>query len=171
MMPIVDWQALSPAQRATTLRRPTQAARAEVITATREIIAEVRAGGDTALLELTRHFDGADLDSLSVGEAEFAAAARALASDVRQALEPKRAELDAIRPFQGIAIVGNVETSKGVIVVAERNEGLPALQDWPEVDALRPASVEGDFNLTTFDGIRFDDARQRRASPDPFIAH
>jgi histidinol dehydrogenase len=113
MMPIVDWQALSPAQRATTLRRPTQNARAEVVTATREIIAEVRAGGDTALLELTRHFDGADLDTLSVGEAEFAAAARALAGDVRQALE--RA-IENVRRFHEAQVLAplSVETSPGV---------------------------------------------------------
>jgi histidinol dehydrogenase len=113
MMPIVEWQALSPAEREAALRRPTQRTRAEVIRGTRDIIAEVRTGGDTALLELTRRFDGVDLDTLAVGEAEFATASRELASDARQALE--RA-LDNVRRFHEAQVLAplSVETSPGV---------------------------------------------------------
>ena len=35
-----------------------------------EIISRVRNGGDRALLDLTRQFDGVDVDSLLVGEDE-----------------------------------------------------------------------------------------------------
>jgi histidinol dehydrogenase len=113
MMPIVEWQALSPAEREAALRRPTQRTRAEVIRATRDIIAEVRTGGDTALLELTRRFDGVDLDTMAVGEAEFATASRELASDAREALE--RA-IDNVRRFHEAQVLAplSVETSPGV---------------------------------------------------------
>jgi histidinol dehydrogenase len=113
MMPIVEWQALSPAERQATLRRPTQRTRAEVVSATRDIIAGVRTGGDMAVLELTRRFDGADLDTLAVGEAEFAAASQQLASDARQALE--RA-IDNVRRFHEAQVLAplSIETSPGV---------------------------------------------------------
>ena len=141
MMPIVDWQALSPAQRATTLRRPTQNARAEVITATREIIAEVRAGGDTALFELTRHFDGADLDSLAVGEAEFAAAARALAGDVRQALE--RA-IENVRRFHEAQVLAHPADFRAL---AEETAALSARLDMLDARLAALAERARDGNL------------------------
>jgi hypothetical protein len=63
----------------------------------------------TGETERCRHAAEAEPEPLH-GVAEI----RVAEVDIRQALEPKRAELDAIGPFQGIAIVGNVETSKGV---------------------------------------------------------
>lgn len=113
MMPIVEWQALSPAERQATLRRPTQRIRDEVVSATRDIIAGVRTGGDMAVLELTRRFDGADLDTLAVGEAEFAAASQQLESGARQALE--RA-IDNVRRFHEAQVLAplSIETSPGV---------------------------------------------------------
>jgi len=47
-----------------------------------DIIATVRAEGDAALLRLTERFDGAELDSLQVSEAEVQAAYDAIASDL-----------------------------------------------------------------------------------------
>ena len=113
MMPIIDWQSLTPAQRESALRRPTQRARAEIINATRDIIAEVRAGGDAALLELTRHFDGADLDTLAVSPREFSAASAALADDARQALERAMENVKRFHEAQ-VAAPLSVETSPGV---------------------------------------------------------
>lgn len=54
----------------------------------REVIDDVRARGDEALLEYTRRFDNVDLSSLGllVGESEFAAADQNLSADMRQAL-------------------------------------------------------------------------------------
>ena len=113
MMSILEWQALSPAERDMALRRPTQRAHAEIVTATRDIIAEIRAGGDTALLELTRHFDGADLDELAVNEREFAAARAALANEARQALECAIENVRRFHEAQTLAPL-SVETSPGV---------------------------------------------------------
>ena len=47
----------------------------------REIISEVRARGDAALLEFTRRFDGVALTAIEVSTAEFAAAETALDSE------------------------------------------------------------------------------------------
>ncbi|HSD73221.1 MAG TPA: histidinol dehydrogenase [Steroidobacteraceae bacterium] len=113
MMPILEWRTLTSAQRTQALRRPTQETRAEIVTATRDIIAEVRAGGDTALLELTHHFDGADLDGLAVSDQEFEAARAKLASEARRALE--RA-IDNVRRFHEAQVPAplSVETTPGV---------------------------------------------------------
>jgi len=60
------------------LARPAQAARPQVAATVADLIATVRRGGDAALRQLTRRFDGARLASLRVSPAEFAAAARHL---------------------------------------------------------------------------------------------
>lgn len=85
MTPLV-WKKLSPAQRRAALQRPAQAARPQIAAAVSRIVAEVRRGGDQALRRLTAKFDGVQLASLRVSEAEFAAAERALSAADRAAL-------------------------------------------------------------------------------------
>src|SRR5580700_6993585 len=77
-MRILDWKALSPAQRSEALQRPAQRDAAQVTAAAQNIIDTVRRGGDAALLTLTEKFDGVHLESLRVTRQEFAAAERAL---------------------------------------------------------------------------------------------
>ncbi|HUC35755.1 MAG TPA: histidinol dehydrogenase [Acidimicrobiales bacterium] len=55
--------------------------------AVRAILAEVREGGDAAVRELTRRFDGVALDSLRVPHDELDAAPDAVAPELREALE------------------------------------------------------------------------------------
>ncbi len=55
--------------------------------AVRAILDEVRAGGDEALRALTKRFDGVDMDSLRVAEAELGAALAGLDPTLRAALE------------------------------------------------------------------------------------
>lgn len=86
-MRILDWESLSAGERRAALARPAQAARDEVDTLAREIIANVRAGGDEALRAYGRRFDGAQLESLSVSPEEISQAERALTSEQRSALE------------------------------------------------------------------------------------
>jgi histidinol dehydrogenase len=87
MLPILEWQSMTAAERESALRRPSQSTREEVTATVRELIASVRAGGDAALLALTQRFDGVTLGSLPVSDAEFAAADRALETESKHALE------------------------------------------------------------------------------------
>ncbi len=62
----------------------------------RAILAEVRARGDEAVRELTRRFDGVELDALRVPEAELERALGAIPTTLRAGLEEAR---DAIAAF------------------------------------------------------------------------
>ncbi|MGH8302673.1 MAG: histidinol dehydrogenase [Steroidobacteraceae bacterium] len=86
-MRILDWETLSAAERRASLARPTQAARDDIETLVREVIANVRAGGDEALRAYSRRFDGTEPEALAAGAEEFTQAERALTSEQRSALE------------------------------------------------------------------------------------
>jgi histidinol dehydrogenase len=58
----------------------------EPVAVVRELIAQVRAGGDAALVELTERFDGVRLDTVSVPTAELAAAVERIPVRLRDAL-------------------------------------------------------------------------------------
>ena len=60
-MRILDWESLSAGERRAALARPVQAARDDIETLAREVLANVRAGGDEALRAYSRRFDGAEL--------------------------------------------------------------------------------------------------------------
>jgi len=95
------------------LPRPT-GADATIVAAVREIIASVRERGDAALRELTRRFDGCDVDNLRVPERDLVAALEALDPDLRAALEfasdqilsyhESQREADAKHERQGIHV-------------------------------------------------------------------
>ena len=70
MMRILNFDQLSPEE--ILLRDPR--AEADVEAAVDEILSEVRRRGDGALRDLTKCFDGADLDSLEVSPEELRAA-------------------------------------------------------------------------------------------------
>ncbi len=74
MMRILDFDSLSPEE---FLNRDIQAEE-DVSAAVDEIIREVRAGGDEALRDYTRRFDGAEIQDLWVSAEEFDAARRAV---------------------------------------------------------------------------------------------
>lgn len=86
-MRILDWETLSTAERRAALARPVQAAREDVNAVAREVIANVRAGGDEALRAYSRRFDGAELQDLAASPEEFSQADRALSAEQRSALE------------------------------------------------------------------------------------
>lgn len=111
---LLEWSSLSADERRAALRRPAQADADGLHRRVSEIIKDVRARGDTALLEYTRRFDGADLKSLEVDAAEFAAADGALNTAQRAALE--RA-ISNVRRFHEAQLSDSlrVETSPGVI--------------------------------------------------------
>jgi histidinol dehydrogenase len=86
-MRILDWETLSLGERRAALARPAQAARDDIETLAREIIANIRAGGDEALRAYGRRFDGAELESFAATPEEFSQAQRTLTSEQRSALE------------------------------------------------------------------------------------
>jgi histidinol dehydrogenase len=85
-MRILIWQSLSPSERAAALARPAQEARADIEALAREVIAQVRAGGDAAVRASSRRFDGVEPRSLAVSAEEFAQAEGALTREQRAAL-------------------------------------------------------------------------------------
>jgi len=82
-MRILSWSSLSVDERRQALRRPVQQDEAAIHERVREIVSDVRARGDLALLEFTRRFDGVALSSFEVSTAEFAAAETALDTEQR----------------------------------------------------------------------------------------
>lgn len=84
----------------------------------REIISDVRARGDSALLELTRRFDGVALSAIEVSTAEFAAAETALDAEQRRAIDRAIANVRRFHEAQlGTAL--RVETAPGVVCERE----------------------------------------------------
>jgi histidinol dehydrogenase len=75
---ILNWKELGPAEQAAVLRRPAVAADQAIRDTVAGIIAEVRQNGDAALRELTRRFDGADMEALRVSDEEIGNATREL---------------------------------------------------------------------------------------------
>ncbi len=72
----------------------------EPIAAVREIIAEVRSGGDDALCSLTERFDGVENPVIVVPAAELTAALARIPADVREALEVAAKRVTAFHETQ-----------------------------------------------------------------------
>lgn len=111
---LLEWSSLTADERRVALRRPAQADADGLHRRVREIIDNVRARGDQALLDFTERFDGVKLKSLEVDAAEFAAAETALNAVQRAALE--RA-ISNVRRFHEAQLGSplRIETSPGVI--------------------------------------------------------
>ncbi len=77
-------------------RRPADGPVEEV----RAIIEQVRTGGDRALIELTRRFDGVELESLTVSPDAVAASLERVTEPVREALEAAAARVAAYHARQ-----------------------------------------------------------------------
>ncbi|MGH9243024.1 MAG: histidinol dehydrogenase [Acidimicrobiales bacterium] len=67
----------------------------EPVAVVRAILADVRERGDAAVREYTARFDGAELDDLAVPAEDLKRALDAIPSDLRQALETARSNIDA----------------------------------------------------------------------------
>jgi histidinol dehydrogenase len=110
---ILDWSELSIEERRLALRRPAQDNADEVLKATRATIADVRARGDAAVIELTKRFDKVDLASLEVSAEEFQAAEREVTPQQIQALKRAIANVQRFHEAQ-LAMPISIETSPGV---------------------------------------------------------
>jgi histidinol dehydrogenase len=67
-MRTLHWNSLSSDERRQVLERPAQRDAARTMSDVRAIVEAVRRGGDAALRELTRRFDGVEVESLEVSE-------------------------------------------------------------------------------------------------------
>jgi len=75
----LDWNRLDAAAQRDALARPAQSRADALRRGVEQIIAQVRAGGDAALRELSAKYDRCAIDAIEVDEAEFVAAEAALA--------------------------------------------------------------------------------------------
>jgi len=110
----IVWAALDAQAQTRTLERPAQAVAAETRRTVAALIDEVRSGGLEALRAITARFDGAAPESFEVGEAEFAAAERAIDPALRQAMVEAAARIAAFHKA-GMAQPYAVETAAGVV--------------------------------------------------------
>ena len=113
-MQTLTWKKLSVAQRAAALQRPAQQAQPAIAAAVKVIVSAVRRGGDRALRQLTKRFDRADVRSLRVSQAEFAAAEKALSRDDHSALRRAYGNIRKFHAAQRNAAV-RVETTPGIV--------------------------------------------------------
>ena len=113
-LPILNWLSLSAEGRRQALRRPVQQDAAAIHERVREIVSDVRARGDSALLEFTRRFDGVALASIEVSTAEFAAAETVLDTEQRQAIDRAIANVRRFHEAQ-LGAPLRVETTPGVV--------------------------------------------------------
>jgi len=113
-MRILSWSSLSMDERRQALRRPVQQDEAAIHERVREIVSDVRARGDSALLEFTRRFDGVALSSIEVSTPEFAAAETALDTEQRQAIDRAIANVRRFHEAQ-LGAPLRVETTPGVV--------------------------------------------------------
>ena len=110
---ISKWAALSPTEQSEVLERPAERDDARIREQVLAIISAVRRDGDSALRELTRKHDGADLDSFRVSEQELAGAARELDADALDAIDLAIRNVRRFHEAQ-IPVAIQVETMPGV---------------------------------------------------------
>ena len=113
-MRTIVWQSLSETQQDSVLERPAIAEGANITAAVAEVIAKVRAEGDSALLELTEKFDKCKPDSIRVSVEEIDAACERLDDEMKQALELAYNNISKFHKAQKAAPI-KVETMPGVV--------------------------------------------------------
>ncbi|TCL07383.1 histidinol dehydrogenase [Sodalis ligni] len=109
----IRWDACSPTQRAALLARPAVAASDRIGDAVRDIIAQVRQGGDDAIKTLNQRFDHTATEQLRVSDEAIEQAAERLAPEVKQAMATAVKNIDCFHRAQQLPPV-DVETQPGV---------------------------------------------------------
>ncbi|XBS68515.1 histidinol dehydrogenase [Acerihabitans sp. KWT182] len=109
----IRWEACSPQQRAAMLARPAVAVSDRIGDAVRDIIAQVRQGGDAALNAFNQRFDHIVTDQLRVSPEAIKQAADRLAPEVKQAMATAVNNIESFHRAQQLPPV-DVETQPGV---------------------------------------------------------
>lgn len=108
-----NWVTASSAERATCLARPAIANSDRTYVTVKDILANVKREGDTALVRFTQEFDGVAHDSFRVSEEEFAAAQLSLSAEASDAIDTAIANVSAFHAAQSSTDI-DLETSPGV---------------------------------------------------------
>ncbi|WP_395642440.1 histidinol dehydrogenase [Rudaea sp.] len=110
----VEWAALDADARRAALRRPVQERSTELAAAVARILDQVRADGDASLRALTRRYDGCELATFAVGEAEFAEAEAGLDVALKRAIADAKGRIETFHRAAAPQVV-RVETAPGVV--------------------------------------------------------
>ncbi|OXX26475.1 histidinol dehydrogenase [Vibrio sp. V08_P9A1T1] len=113
-MRTVVWQSLSETQQDSILERPAITEGANVTVAVSAVIAQVKAQGDQALIELTEKFDRVKPDSIRVSSGEIDAACERLSDKMKQALQQAYENITKFHKAQKLQPI-KVETQPGVV--------------------------------------------------------
>ncbi|OXX71474.1 histidinol dehydrogenase [Vibrio sp. V19_P1S1T109] len=113
-MRTVVWQSLSETQQDSILERPAITEGANVTAAVSAVIAQVKAQGDQALIELTEKFDRVKPDSIRVSSCEIDAACERLSDKMKQALQQAYENITKFHKAQKLQPI-KVETQPGVV--------------------------------------------------------
>lgn len=111
---IYQWSDLSGQQRSELLRRPAESQDETIRDGAAEIVAAVKAHGDSALIELTRKFDAADITEFKVTAAEIDAASDNLTGEQLAAIDLAITNVRKFHDQQEVASI-SVETMPGVL--------------------------------------------------------
>ncbi|MDR6935043.1 histidinol dehydrogenase [Luteibacter sp. 3190] len=111
----IDWNTLDESGRDEALARPAQSRAAELRQGVEAIVADVRARGDAALIELTARYDGSTLDALAVTDDEFDAAEARLSAELKAAVLEAVGRIDTFHRAAAPRPVA-VDTAPGVRV-------------------------------------------------------
>ncbi|MFT6976441.1 MAG: histidinol dehydrogenase [Shewanella psychromarinicola] len=112
-MQILDWASLSTQQQRQTLARSPLIGDASVEQGVRDIIEQVNAQGDSALLAYNKKFDGVELTELALSTDAIAAACARVGDDVKQAVAQAVNNIETFHKaqvFQGV----DIETQAGI---------------------------------------------------------
>jgi histidinol dehydrogenase len=109
-----NWADLSDAERRSVLQRPAVAANAGTVAAVRQILTDVKKGGDAVLRQLTEKFDKVKLDSFKVSDREFAVARTELSDEQITALKTAITNVSRYHEAQ-LGESKAVETTPGVL--------------------------------------------------------
>ena len=107
------WDKLLEDEKRDVLSRPSGLTDDKVLSAVSNIMTDVRARGDHAVLDYTRQFDAPDMTSLSVSLDDCRAAWEALPDDQQAALKTAKSNIEKFHAAQKPSII-NIETMPGV---------------------------------------------------------
>ncbi|QGX91758.1 histidinol dehydrogenase [Tatumella sp. TA1] len=111
--PIVSWAALTSPQQKQLLQRPALAAAGHITETVQQVLAQVRAEGDTALRRFSQQFDRCDIDQFAVSATQVMQACERVSPELKQAMAVARDNIEKFHNAQQLSVV-DVETQPGV---------------------------------------------------------